>query len=637
MTPHHLRAFLENPAVAKPGTLMPDALHALEPARKAEVAEALTHYLVSLQKPDTRRPAAASSMLIHMGKTLYHSVGCVQCHAPQELPANASANPNAATDLEKLQATSVPLGPVVEKYSVNELAAFLKDPLQARPAGRMPSLKLNDVEGRAIAMYLLRELVPAGKPTRLDGLLYEYYEEQLPELPEFDRLPPKTGGVTDAFTLKVAERKNDFAIRFRGTLTIEKEGEHRFWTRSDDGSRLFIDGVKVVENGGIHPAQDREGKMNLTAGEHAIEVVYFDGGGQREFSVQWQPPDGKREPIPAGVLSHDGQPMVPRGAGEFIVDAGKAAAGANHYLAMQCAKCHGDLPATATIDALTPNAKPLAQLRARQPSGCIAPTKPAPNAPKFDLTDRQRVVLLATLQNQGVLAEVLEPREAVRRTMTALNCFACHARDRRGGVEGLRRDYLTSEGEVDLGDEGRIPPSLNGVGAKLQTEWIRTVLTEGGAVRPYMATRMPQFGKANVDHLPELYEKADARAEAQPQPDCFAPGMAEQANKFGRRLIGTTGLSCIACHNFAGNQSLGVPALDLATTGQRLKWDWFRRYLLDPQSLRPGTRMPAFWQDGKSTMVALLGGEAEPQILAIWSFLARKNFTDLPPGLAPRP
>ena len=81
IAPHHLRAFIENPAATKPGTLMPDALHALPPAEKAEAAEALTHYLVSLQAGDTSPQASASLASIAAGQQLYHSVGCVQCHA----------------------------------------------------------------------------------------------------------------------------------------------------------------------------------------------------------------------------------------------------------------------------------------------------------------------------------------------------------------------------------------------------------------------------------------------------------------------------------------------------------------------------------------------------------------------------
>ncbi|MEI9895730.1 MAG: hypothetical protein WDN28_18065 [Chthoniobacter sp.] len=84
---------------------------------------------------------------------------------------------------------------------------------------------------------------------------------------------------------------------------------------------------------------------------------------------------------------------------------------------------------------------------------------------------------------------------------------------------------------------------------------------------------------------------------------------------------------------FDGNKSLGVPALDLATAGERLKFDWFRRYLLDPQSLRPGTRMPAFWPNGEASNKDILGGDTGKQIFALWSYVARKNFTDLPPGL----
>ena len=624
IAPHHFRAFLENPAATKPGTLMPDTLHALPPAERADAAEALTHYLVSLQSEDTSRPASASPAAIAAGQQLFHSVGCVQCHAPQVLPFDAAGDQGRKAEFEQFQHTSVPLGRLAEKYTVNELATFLRDPLKARPAGRMPSLKLDATEARAIAMYLLRAQVAPGEAAKLGGLAVEYYEENLPELPEFDRLTPKTTGIAETIGIKAARRKNDFAFRWRGVLTAPKEGEYKFWTTSDDGSRLFIDGKKVVENGGIHPGQERDGKVKLSAGDHAIEVQYFDGGGQSEMKVEWRLPGGQREAIPASALSHEGQPMRPVGDAPFAVDAAKAARGRELFAKHNCASCH-------RIDEPGRPAKALAQLVARQPAGCLA-TKPGPGVPKFEITDRQRVVLLAGLQNQAAWSEPLDADDQIKRTMTTLNCYACHARDRRGGSDGLRREYLTSVGETDLGDEGRIPPHLEKIGAKLRPEWTRDVLVKGGAARPYMATRMPQFGEANVKQLPELFEKADARPDAMPDPNNFKDEAATQA-KWGRKLTGTAGLSCIACHNFAGNKSLGIPAVDLASTGRRLKYDWFHRYLMDPQSLRPGTRMPAFWPEGVSARKEILGGEANAQIRAIWLYFARQNFTDLPEGL----
>jgi len=625
LTPQWLRAFLENPQAEEPGTLMPDLLAGLDPAARTEAAEALTHYLVSLYPPESSSQVGATTSGMEAGKALYDSVGCAACHAPAALPPNAPKTAAAQSDFEQLQKSSVPLGDLAKKTTVAELASFLRDPLKTRPSGRMPSLKLTEPEAKSIAVYLLRDQVPGGKPARIEGIGYEYYEKSFPELPDFDRLQPTEKGSTDRFSLSVAKRKNDYGIRFQAFLSVPKNGEYTFYTSSDDGSRLFIDDNLVVENGGIHPDQERNGKIKLTKGEHAIRVIYFDGGGNTALQVSWKGPGIKKEEIPAELLAHEGLPMVPTGDATFAVDPAKAAQGKELFASLNCAACH-------QIDAPGQKAKPLARLLARQPSGCLG-IVPKKGIPKFDISDRQRVVILAQLGAQAGLSEPLTPTQQIIRTMTALNCYACHNRDRRGGPEGLRRESFVTAANVDLGDEGRIPPNLNGVGAKLRPEWIKTVLTAGGAVRPYMATRMPQFGAANVGHLPELFDQADARPEALPQPDVFAPGVAADANKFGRRLVGVGGLTCIACHMFAGNPSLGAPALDLATAGERLKWDWFRRYLLDPQSLRPGTRMPAFWPNGVAANRDILDGDPEKQIFAIWGYLARKNFTDLPNGL----
>ena len=623
-TPQWLRAFLADPQATQPGTLMPDTMTALPPEQRPDAAEALTHFLVSLQAPGAPTGRGASVATMELGKRLYHTVGCVQCHAPTELPPGKENDAAAKDELGKL--VSAPLGDLARKFTVGELAAFLRDPLKSRPSGRMPAMKLESGDAEAIAMWMLRAQMPGGAPQQIAGLRFEYYEKQLPELPDFDRLKPDATGVADTISLAPARRKGDFALRFTGTITVPKDGEYKFYTESDDGSRLSIDGRVIVDNGGIHPAQPRDGTITLKAGPHTITATYFDGGGQTSLAVRWKGPGIEKQDIPANVLSHDGQPMLPVGDAPFAVDAAKAARGKELFAQLNCAACHdgAGIPGT--------KAKALADLKARQPSGCLA-SAPKPGAPRFDIADRQRQVILAALGAQQELAAPLEPAQQVRRAMTVFRCTACHSRDQRGGPEGLRREYLTTVGEVDLGDEGRIPPHLNAAGAKLLPAWTKAVLTEGAAIRPYMATRMPQFGAANVAHLADAIEKADAPAGTEPQPNVFAPGAADTANKFGRKLIGVGGLTCIACHTFAGHKSLGVPALDLTTVAGRLKWDWFRRYLLDPQTLRPGTRMPSFWPGGVAANKDVLGGDPDKQIAALWAYLARQNFTDLPAGL----
>jgi len=144
-----------------------------------------------------------------------------------------------------------------------------------------------------------------------------------------------------------------------------------------------------------------------------------------------------------------------------------------------------------------------------------------------------------------------------------------------------------------------------------------------------MATRMPRYGEANVRDLPGLLVEADHGA-------AIAAGAKETDaayRKAGRKLAGTGGLSCVSCHTFAGHASLGIPAMDLTWMARRLNPQWFHAYLLDPSSLRPGTRMPAFWPERKSAKPEILGGDADAQVNALWAFLSEGAHAKLPDGL----
>src|SRR6516225_4007229 len=48
--------------------------------------------------------------------------------------------------------------------------------------------------------------------------------------------------------------QQEFSIEWNGWLRTDRDGEYTFYTTSDDGSTLEIDGQLVVDNGGIHRA-----------------------------------------------------------------------------------------------------------------------------------------------------------------------------------------------------------------------------------------------------------------------------------------------------------------------------------------------------------------------------------------------
>jgi hypothetical protein len=53
-----------------------------------------------------------------------------------------------------------------------------------------------------------------------------------------------------------------FSVRWSGVIRVPNDGNCTFFTESDDGSRLFIDGRQVVNNGGFHATRGKEGVAN---------------------------------------------------------------------------------------------------------------------------------------------------------------------------------------------------------------------------------------------------------------------------------------------------------------------------------------------------------------------------------------
>lgn len=122
------------------------------------------------------------------------------------------------------------------------------------------------------------------------GMVYDYYEGHWNRLPDFDTLTPIRSGFQENFTLQNRERNNYFAFRFRAGLEVPRTGYYYFYLNSDDGSKLFIDGKLVVNNGGLHSRRWRRGRIKLSSGVHNIEVQYFEKTGRERLSVYWRGP-----------------------------------------------------------------------------------------------------------------------------------------------------------------------------------------------------------------------------------------------------------------------------------------------------------------------------------------------------------
>ena len=628
LNPDHVRKFLANPQQQKPGTAMP-AIPAV--ADSPETLDALTAFVTA---GSTWRPQAVSADGIRRGEELYHRVGCAACHGDQRSNEAIAAirrglappNPDEDDQPQEPAAPAVvrpdflmPLGPLHEKYHLGGLIAFLREPHTVRPSGRMPALGLSPEDARDIASYLLRDVKVEG------SIQYEYFEGGWDKLPDFTKLKPVSTGTTTDFSAGPAARGDDYALRFTGYLQITAAGDYRIHVRSDDGSRVVIDEQEVVNNDGIHPPVGRDGVIALKPGSHTVVVEFFEKGGGEELTVEIEGPGLPRQPLSGSVTLTREPPKVEQKTAA-PPSPELTAKGRLLFAQLGCAACHqhgdGDQRVQPQPSTVAPEFAAL-----KTDSGCLAPT--AGKAPVFALSRRQRADLGAAIADARKPPETpATPASEVRSVMLSLNCFACHS---RGGIGGPSEplNHVFTGTIPEMGDEGRVPPPLDGAGDKLNDDWLRRILSEGAKDRPYMHTRMPAFGAQHADVLlPRL--AADRGAEV-PVPEFAEADHRIKAD--ARLLIGDKALSCIKCHRFDNLAATGLQSLDMTTMTTRLRRDWFHRYLLDPQKYRPGTRMPAAWPGGNSIIPHVLEGDSARQIEAIWRYLLDGNRAKVPSGL----
>ncbi|WKN42563.1 PA14 domain-containing protein [Tunicatimonas pelagia] len=143
-------------------------------------------------------------------------------------------------------------------------------------------------------------------PEKTQRLSYRYYEGDWQSLPDFSQLSAAGQGTVSNFSLEKRQQDNRFGFVFDGYINIKTSGTYTFYTTSDDGSQLFIDSKKVVDNDGLHAKRERSGSLSLTAGWHPIRVLFFERAGGQILEVRYQGPNISKQRIPDEMLSTEG-------------------------------------------------------------------------------------------------------------------------------------------------------------------------------------------------------------------------------------------------------------------------------------------------------------------------------------------
>lgn len=115
---------------------------------------------------------------------------------------------------------------------------------------------------------------------------------------------PSTGG-----NFATSGRADLVAAVFEGWINATSTGLWGFSVESDDGSRVLVDDIEVVDNDGLHGMVERSGEIGLEQGLHRIRVEFFENGGGAGLILRWTPPGGTKAVVPSTALFRGGYAM----------------------------------------------------------------------------------------------------------------------------------------------------------------------------------------------------------------------------------------------------------------------------------------------------------------------------------------
>jgi len=221
----------------------------------------------------------------------YLQSNCAQCHRPGG-PARGEFDTRFETPFiqQNLIGTDVAEdfgisgAKVVVPGDVSRSILHYRDTLLG--AGQMPPLARNVVHaewGTLLADWIGTTNAPSVVP--FSG---EYFDGQNFDTPMFQRDDTVIDFNWVNGTPDPSLGNDNFSIRWTGTIWPEFDETYTFYATADDGVRVYVDGVLVVDDYTVHAAREASGTIALTANVSVPLVVeFFEAGGQASVVIEW--------------------------------------------------------------------------------------------------------------------------------------------------------------------------------------------------------------------------------------------------------------------------------------------------------------------------------------------------------------
>jgi hypothetical protein len=137
-----------------------------------------------------------------------------------------------------------------------------------------------------------------------DGLHAEYFNNvNLTGTPALVRVDPRLEFDWGTGAPAPSIGADFFSVRWTGQVQPRYSETYTFSTTGDDGMRLWVNNVQLVNDWNIHPPTENSGTISLVAGtQYSIKVEYFENDGGALAKLAWSSPSQAKEIIPRGHL-----------------------------------------------------------------------------------------------------------------------------------------------------------------------------------------------------------------------------------------------------------------------------------------------------------------------------------------------
>ena len=573
--PEWLTDWIKDPKAFRPTTKMPDFRLSEEESR------AIAAYLwqhaeeINIAGDETLR---LDEEEYERGDFLFEHTGCLACHRYEE-DAERTFAPNLARIGEKMRSAY--------------LTEWILHPKGKEPLTRMPHFRLEEVNARLIAGYLINKTKPPGSKSQ--------------------------NADAEWLTDKNKARAGEALIKRYGCFGCHEikgmEGLGKIGAElSDIGSKhihLFDFGLlekKILGEAGLKHYTENIGEARRAWLQAKLQNPrQFDEGKYKKQDDRLKMPDfglspEQKEALVVLLTGLKEETLPEKYVAQLSRKQTVIAEGKERIGKYNCSGCHQfDLD-------------------------------------KIYLSDGAELSGMIKIQeDDGVYFQLMEDNESHGYKAGEVVFIAEEDITRQEKTAEIELANMIIEYHVDekgiMPEEARVftPPLLYGEGKKVQCEWTFAFLKEPFDLRPWLDVKMPSFDMSAEDatklaifiaakdeeQYPYEYIEETKKGYIEKREKAF-PGYLEVAKK----LFESENVHCLQCHIRGSKMPEGEPAdwaPDLMLAKTRLKPEWIKKWLLDPQSIQPGTKMPKFFREGE--FQEYIPGAPEEQVEVMKDFL----------------